>query len=250
MNTFYWIAGIIVVVHILIRIVPIIYVLKNKGFPLHQLISIPFLKQLTIFLIRGVINTFISLLTSILFDFAVISTLFILLWNFYCAIGEKIFIPSNDNSISHILNSKAFESAFGDFNLLIICFPAVFFSLALVVHYAIKNNDKAKEQGKKPKYKGLITLGGLTLLFDGLAIYIGLKIAHDERSLSRDYNGTWGDFIRHYLPQGVLFLFCGFVSVIFFGILLYCIREHFNRFSSSDDELRSIIDSNLEGLNE
>lgn len=255
------IAILVVIVHISIRVVLAIYVLKKENFSFRRLISFPAIKRIARYLLRGLINTVISILTSTLFDFAIISSAFIFLWNFYCGIAEKIFIRPEDsddnliedNSISvwNIINPSALENAISDFNLLILFFPGIFFSLALLFHYNKEEHKKVNEKkdGKKPRNWGLFWVGACTFVFDAFAAYVSLKIEHDDRSGTGSYGGTWGDFFTHYTPYFFLILFCGFSSVIIFGQLLSCLRTRLG-ISSSDEDLNSVIDSHLEELNE
>lgn len=245
MQIFYSIAGIVVACHILFRLAVGIYVLTSEQFRFRQLISIAFMKRMAIFLIRGVINTFISIVTSTSFDFVIILSLFIFLWNFYCGIGAKVFILSEGNTESflHIINPSAFQDAINRPDWLILCFPAIFFSLALIFHYNKEERKKAEEQGKKTKWLGFFGIIVFTLVLDATAAGIGLYIEHLERAKTRDYSGT---FIENYWYYFLFILSCGFVTTFMFGMLLNYLRTHFKGSSSSDDELRSITDSNLE----
>ena len=172
-------------------------------------------KRLLRFLIGGLIRKAIN---NLLFDIGSLMGLLVFIWTFYCGIGDRIFPRTEADLVNpgNIIYPLAWWEAIQNGDFLIIFFPFLFFTVAVLVH---------RFWGRWYLLIPTILLSGA---FDYIVALISSKSIHDYReSTDVFYGGTWSPIFggEDYLGHVLIVIVCGIGGSVALGTLYHTLHD-------------------------
>lgn len=193
-----------------------------------------FLKQLVNRIVRGVFG-------SLLIPSVIVTGVFVFLWFFYSAVADRIF-PIEGTILGDspgIVNPLAYQTAWSNGNWLVLFFPSIFFSLAMLVHYYWE---------RRPRLFWVI-FGFILALDFVVAIASSKKIHEYLSSQERDYDKElWSYFFggAGYWPHVLVIIFCGFGTSLAAGALYHAFRRRIDASTDAESDDESADTENIE----
>ena len=172
-------------------------------------------KRFLRFLIGGFIRKVIN---HFLFDIGSFMGLLVLLWTFYCGIGDRIFPRTEADLVNpgNVIYPLAWLEALQNFDFLIIFFPFLFFTVAVLVHRFWD------------RWYLLIPTILLSGVFDYIVALISSKNIYDYReSTDEFYSGTWSPIFGgdDYLGHVLIVMVCGIGGSVALGALYHVLHD-------------------------
>lgn len=165
---------------------------------------------------------------TLIFGIVILIFLTIFLFLFYSSSLYSVFFGVPEDSLGFIIPDvfgSALENGLSTF-LIITLLPMVFLCLGYVMHNLIDQNEKRKENDKKPAYFSLTAIILLAFLIDAIIGYKISEAVHHNKYIVGETDTLWSFNMIFSDVNFYLILALGFATYILWGICLHQVLSH------------------------